>query len=103
MSAQALMQWLAERDPDVVRLVRGLSCPPDFYDFMQGVTGVKRSAWQSHDELCAAYLDVLKSRSLCAPRTVKAPPQLPPEIWQTRPVDAELAMASVRDMSRGGA
>lgn len=97
MSATALMDWLGQNMPEEQRTARAFSCPTDFHAYMISLSGVF-SLFSSHDERCAAYLKALQAKH---PTVRKPAPQVPPPVWDTRPVSADRAIAAVRALSRG--
>jgi hypothetical protein len=95
MSAAALMEWLGENMPEVQRTARSFGNPTDYHAYMISLTGVF-SLFGTLDERCAAYLEALKAKHQAAPQ--KPAPQIPPPVWDTRPISPSDAMAAVRAM-----
>lgn len=97
MSAAALMTWLGEHMPEAQRMARGFSTPTDYHAYMISLTGVI-SIFGSADERSAAYLEALKRKY---PPKAKQAPQIPPPVWDSRPINPSDAMAAVRSMCGG--
>lgn len=97
MSAAALMDWLGQHMPQVQKEARSFPGYSGFHEYMQLLTGV--NGCDGHDAMCAAYLAALQAKHPTAPR--KPLPQIPPPVWDARPVTADGAWAAVVALSRG--
>lgn len=102
MSAASLMTWLGEHMPEVQKTARSMCSSMAFHAYMLSLTGIPDDSlpWDTHDDRCARYLAALRAKHpATAPR--KPAPQIPPPVWDSRPINPSDAMAAVRSMCGG--
>lgn len=103
MSAAALMDWLGGHLPAEQEKARRHQDRASFHAHMRELSGVDEELWMLHlhDHLCARYLAALTAKFPQARIVIKPRPQIPPPVWDTRPISPSDAMAAVRAMCGG--